>query len=162
MNSKIGWKVQGFPIDDLTLHTQALPINIPTRKVHLLQVHLWPALTHSHLPESIIYNRAHSRCHTFCVCMPGWVWLFATLSTVARQGLLSMGFFRQEYWSGFPFPFSRGSFQPQTEPMSLVSLALQADSLPTESPGESIHSVVLKNVHWRVSSIIVSYRDLVS
>ena len=113
MISKIGWKVQGFPVDDLTLHTQALPINIPTRKVHLLQVHLWPVLTHSHLPESIIYNRAHSRCHTFCVCMPGWVWLFATLSTVARQGLLSMGFFRQEYWSVFPFPFSRGSFQPR-------------------------------------------------
>ena len=31
--------------------------------------------------------------------------------TVACQAPLSMGFFRQEYWSGLTFPFSRGSFQ---------------------------------------------------
>ena len=30
--------------------------------------------------------------------------LFATLWTVARQAPLSMGFSRQEYWSGLPFP----------------------------------------------------------
>ena len=29
---------------------------------------------------------------------------FATLWTVAHQASLSMGFSRQEYWSGFPFP----------------------------------------------------------
>jgi len=29
--------------------------------------------------------------------------------TVAHQALLSMGFPRQEHWSGLPFPFSRGS-----------------------------------------------------
>ena len=32
------------------------------------------------------------------------VWRFATLQTVARQAPLSMGFSRQEYWSGLPFP----------------------------------------------------------
>ena len=32
------------------------------------------------------------------------VWLFATLWTVAHQAPLSMGFPRQEYWSGLPFP----------------------------------------------------------
>ena len=32
------------------------------------------------------------------------VCLFATPWTVAHQAPLSMGFFRQEYWSGFPFP----------------------------------------------------------
>ena len=31
--------------------------------------------------------------------------LFATPWTVAYQALLSMGFSRQEYWSGVPFPF---------------------------------------------------------
>ena len=30
--------------------------------------------------------------------------LFVTLWTVAHQAPLSMGFFRQEYWSGLPFP----------------------------------------------------------
>ena len=33
------------------------------------------------------------------------VWLFATLWTVAHQAPRSMGFSRQEYWSGLPFPF---------------------------------------------------------
>ena len=32
------------------------------------------------------------------------VWLFATPWTVAHQAPLSMGFSRQEYWSGLPFP----------------------------------------------------------
>ena len=32
------------------------------------------------------------------------VQLFATPSTVAYQASPSMGFFRQEYWSGLPFP----------------------------------------------------------
>ena len=40
------------------------------------------------------------------------VWLFATPWTVAHQAPLSVGFFRQEYWSGLTFPFSRGSSQP--------------------------------------------------
>ena len=37
------------------------------------------------------------------------VQLFATLWTAAQQAPPSMGFFRQEYWSGLPFPFYRGS-----------------------------------------------------
>ena len=32
------------------------------------------------------------------------VWLFATPGTVAYQAPLFMGFSRQEYWSGLPFP----------------------------------------------------------
>ena len=32
------------------------------------------------------------------------VWLFETAWTVAHQAPLSMGFSRQEYWSGLPFP----------------------------------------------------------
>ena len=35
--------------------------------------------------------------------------LFGTLWTVAHQAPLSMGFSRQEYWSGLPLPSSRGS-----------------------------------------------------
>ena len=39
--------------------------------------------------------------------------LFATPGTAARQTPLSMGFSRQEYWSGFLFSFSRGSSRPR-------------------------------------------------
>ena len=49
--------------------------------------------------------------------------------TVACQASLSMGFSRQEYWSGLPFP-SPGDLPNQE--IEHRSPALQADSLPTE------------------------------
>ena len=58
--------------------------------------------------------------------------LFATPWTVACQASLSMGFPRQEYWSGLPFP-SPGIFPTQGSNQGL--LALQADSLPSEPQG---------------------------
>ena len=58
-----------------------------------------------------------------------------TPCTVARQAPLSLGFPRQEYWCGLPFPSLRDLPNPRTEP---VSPALQADSLPTEPPGKTI------------------------
>ena len=50
------------------------------------------------------------------------VWFFATAWTVARQSLLSMGFFRQEYWSGLPFP------HPGDLPYPGIALASPASS----------------------------------
>ena len=44
------------------------------------------------------------------------VLLFATLWTVASQAPPSMGFSRQEYWSGLPFPFLGDLHNPGTEP----------------------------------------------
>ena len=58
----------------------------------------------------------------------------ATWWTVARQAPLSMGFSRQEYWSGLPFPSSGDLPDPGIKPRSP---ALQADSLLTEPPGHS-------------------------
>ena len=49
--------------------------------------------------------------------------------TVACQAPLSMGFSRQEYWNGLPFPSPGDLPNPGIEP---GSPALQADSLPTE------------------------------
>ena len=45
-------------------------------------------------------------CYTHCAVLSRFspVQLFATLWTVAQQAPLSMGFSRQEYWSGLPFP----------------------------------------------------------
>ena len=56
--------------------------------------------------------------------------------TVARQAPLSLGFIRQEYWSGLPCPPPRDLPNPGIELESPVSLTLQADSLPTESSGK--------------------------
>ena len=54
---------------------------------------------------------------------------FATPWTVACQAPLSMGFFRQEYWSGLPFSSPGDLPNPGIEP---GAPALQADALPTE------------------------------
>ena len=52
--------------------------------------------------------------------------------TVAHQDPLSMGFSRQEYWSGLPFPSPGDLPNPGTEP---GSPSLQSDSLPSEPLG---------------------------
>ena len=63
------------------------------------------------------------------------VWLFVTPWTVAYQAPLSMGFSRQQGWSGLPFP-SPGDFpDPGIEPGSPT---LQADALPSEPPGKQL------------------------
>ena len=41
-----------------------------------------------------------------------------------------MGFSRQEYWSGVPLPSPGDLPDPETEPVSPVSIVLQVDSLP--------------------------------
>ena len=64
----------------------------------------------------------------------------ATPWTVAQQFRLSMGFPRQEYWSGLPFPSPRDLPDPGIEPRSPV---LQAVSLPTEPQGKPYMSINL-------------------
>ena len=59
---------------------------------------------------------------------------FATPWTAACQAPLSMGFSRQEYWSGYPFPSPGGLPDPGIEP---TSPGLHADSLPSEPPGKA-------------------------
>ena len=58
---------------------------------------------------------------------------FATPWTVAYQAPLSMGFSRQEYWSGMPFPSPGGLPDPGIEPRSPE---LEADTLTSEPPGK--------------------------
>ena len=56
-----------------------------------------------------------------------------TLWTVACQAPLSVGFSRQEYWNGLPFPSPWDLLGPGIKPRSP---ALHADSLLTELPGK--------------------------
>ena len=68
--------------------------------------------------------------------------LFATSWTVAHQAPLCMGFSREEYWNGLPFPSPGDLSNPGIEP---GSPALQADSLPAEPPGKPSH-LILSNI----------------
>ena len=73
-----------------------------------------------------------------CVCVFSHVWLFVTLWTVACQAPLSMGFSKQEYWSGLPFPPPRESSWPRHRSTSPVSPALAGRFFTTEPPGKPI------------------------
>ena len=69
---------------------------------------------------------------SMCVCVVSHfshVWLFATFQTVARQALLSMGFSRQEYWSGLHFLLQR--------------------TFPTQGSNARL----LRFLHWQVASL---------
>ena len=73
-----------------------------------------------------------------CACMLNHfshVWLFATLWTVAHQTPLSVGFSRQEYWSGLPCSPLGILPDPGIEPASPVTPELQVDSLPLSHRG---------------------------
>ena len=74
------------------------------------------------------------------------VQLFATPRTVAHQAPLSVGFSRQEYWSGLPVPSPEDLPDPGIEPRSPV---LQADSLPSEIQGRSkIYSYIKYSIKY--------------
>ena len=70
---------------------------------------------------------------TVCVCVKSLsrVRFFATPWTVARHAPLSMGFSKQEYWSGLPFPSPGDLPNPG---IKSGSSALQADALSSEPP----------------------------
>ena len=60
--------------------------------------------------------------------------------TVAHQAPPSMGFSRQEYWSGLPFPSPGDLPDPGIEPRSP---ALQADALTSAPPGKPLWKIVI-------------------
>ena len=65
-------------------------------------------------------------------CVP----LLATPWTVTYEASPSMGFSRQEYWSGLPFPSPGDLPDPGIKP---GSPALEADALTFEPPGKPQH-----------------------
>ena len=83
-----------------------------------------------------IYTHVHVLSH---------VQLFETPWTVARQAPLSMGFSRQEHWSGLPCPPPGDLPHPGNEP---GSPALQADSLLLNLIGKLTLSHSPRNKFW--------------
>ena len=67
---------------------------------------------------------------------------FVSPWTVACQDPLSMGFSRQEYWSGFPLPPPGDLPDSGFEPTSPASPAAAGSFFTTEPPGKPLSSVV--------------------
>ena len=72
--------------------------------------------------------------------------LFVTPWTVAYQTPPSMGFSRQEYWSGVPFPPPGDLPNAGIEPRSL---ALQADALLSEPPGKQSGIIIMLTIEMK-------------
>ena len=106
---------------------------IPTLFFH---VSLWPLSTFN--PQTV-------------ACMHAWVLspfshvrLFATLQTVAHQAPLSMGFSRQEYWSGLLYPPLGDLPNPGIEPRASGIFRITGGFFSTEPVGkpQTVHTSV--------------------
>ena len=87
-------------------------------------------------------------------------WLFSTLWTVSCQAFVSMGFSREEHWSGLPCHCPRDLPDSGIEPMSPETLPLQADFLLLShqvSPSDLLYSY---NKQDSVMSVNKIDRDL--
>ena len=91
----------------------------------------------------------------------------AMLWAVARQVPLCIGFFRQEYWSGLPFPSPGDLPNPGIELGVQLNIepgspALQVGSLPSESPGKTLDcgSSSVSSEKWIYLEIIL-YSQLI-
>ena len=92
-----------------------------------------------------------------CVCARAQSHLtLVTLSTIAHQAPLSMGFFQAKYWSGLPFAPTGDLPDPEIKP---VSPALQVDSLPLSHWG-SRQNLWICYVTWQEGNKVASQLTL--
>ena len=134
-------------------------------------------LSHQGSPKSHGFDSINTRNHfnlfqSVCLVAESCLTL-ATLWTVACQAPLSMGFSRQDKWSGLSFPFPRDLPNPGIKPAAF--LALQVDSLQLGHQSFSLFTgvrkslcalIMLKNVVFffvlkvgthRVSYLVISF-----
>ena len=113
-----------------------------------------PLLGHRLLVSScrISYKDMHACMHVQPLSCVG---PFATPWTAVHQAPLSMGFFRQEYWSGLPFLLPENLLDPGIKP---VSPALAGRFLTTELPVYPQKSQLYPDVTWTYNLLIWSKR----
>ena len=81
-----------------------------------------------------------------CACSLNRVQLFLTPWIVAHQASLAIGFPKQEYWSGLPFPSPGDLPDPGIKPESPASSALMGRFFTTEPPGKPVFSLI--SIFW--------------
>ena len=140
LKSKNSW--QKFVLQNFSaLYKEELPQGLIQWLLTLLQASppslVIQVLSFQQMRRSKGKNTACRDVCTVCAQSHSRVQLFVTPWTVACQAPLSMGFFKQEYWSGLPFPPPWDTPNPGIEPTYFVTLALPVDfSLiePLEKP----------------------------
>ena len=110
-----------------------------------------PTGLHSFFTHTTILVFTFSVCVLSCCCR---VRLFVTLWTVAQQAPLSMGFSRQEYWTGLPCPPPGDLPHPGIEPVSFVSPSLAGRFFTTSITWEASVSVQYSINYMRFSTLL--------
>ena len=89
------------------------------------------------------------------------VGLFVTPWTVALQAPLSMGFPKQEYWSGLQFPSPEDLPDPGIKSISFMSLVLAGEFLTTGATWEALSDIsgVGSEARWSGASASCQLRD---
>ena len=116
------------------LNTELLWMNHRYINVHWIFVHM-----HILNYICICVHMCNMHIRAVAVCMFGpWVIAdsFVTPWTIAPQALLSMGFFRQEYWSGLAFPSPGDLPDPRIKPTSPAFFGRRNFFFTTEPPGK--------------------------
>ena len=101
-------------------------------------------LIHFTVQQKLTQPCRSTMCVFVCVQSLSHVWLFVTPWTVARQAPLSMGFPRQEDWSGVPFTTPGDLLNPGIEPESLVPPALAGRFFTTVPPRKPHKATILQ------------------
>ena len=105
--------------------------------------------------QTLLCMRASSFLKPVCACMLSrfsLVRLFVTLWTLTRQTPLSMGFSKQEYWSGLPCLPPGDLPSPGIEPTSITSPALAGKSFTTSATWEALLKSVAHLLSWLSSN----------
>ena len=106
-----------------------------------------------HIPFDSLFSHETSNWKKWKLKSLSHVQLFAIPWTVAYQALPSMGFSRQEYWSGLTFPSPGDLPDPRIKPRSPT---FQADTLTSEPPGKLEHQLCLPLTHLAFTFTIPS------
>ena len=132
------------------------PCNFPTRNTgmgcHFLHQGIFPIQGSNSCPGSSVLaggvfttgtTRETHMCHTMCHVLSHFshVQLCATPWPVAPQAPLSMGFSRQEHWSGSPCPPPEGLSNPGMETLSLMSRAIADRFFATSATWEVLNYI---------------------
>ena len=117
---------------------------------------IFPLTISPHAAEIFWYHLALRSCVYSVAKSCPTVWEPMTL---AGQAPLSMGYSREEYWSGLPFPSSGDLTDPGMENGSLASHATASSFFTTEPDGKPRLSVVLavKNLGQRQQQKIFAF-----
>ena len=110
----------------------------------------------SEYPSLEVRDCINRRLHHASTCEPSHfshVWFFATLCTVARLAPRSMGFSRQEYWSGLPCSPPGDLPNPGIKPASLMSPALAGGFFTTSTTWEAHHPSIHFSIHSQIHTL---------